>query len=54
MMTSKQTSFFLILSAFIVALMIFYFDLKREKFNQKCESDNDCAYGLKCDNSVCS
>jgi len=56
MMSSKQTGFFLIVSAFIVALFIVYFELKRDKtnsFTQKCRDDTDCAPGLKCVNGEC-
>lgn len=56
MMSSKQTSFFLIVSAFIVALFIVYFELKRDNannFTQKCRDDTDCAPGLKCVNGEC-
>lgn len=53
-MTPKQTSFFLMLSAFIVALMITYFEFKREEFNQKCKTDSGCADGLKCVEGVCT
>ncbi len=52
-MTSKQVGFFLLLLAFMVASMIVYFEFKREKFNQKCEGDSDCAYGLKCNGGEC-
>ena len=56
MMSSKQTSFFLMVSAFIVALLIVYFELKRDNvnnFTQKCRDDTDCAPGLKCVNDEC-
>jgi len=56
MMSSKQTSFFLMVSAFIVALLIVYFELKRDKvdnFTKKCKDDTDCAPGLKCVNGEC-
>tara|TARA_X000000368_G_scaffold395432_1_gene362894 strand:+ start:588 stop:758 length:171 start_codon:yes stop_codon:yes gene_type:complete len=54
-MASKQTSFFLMLSAFIVAAMITYLELNRkEAFNQKCKSDSDCADGLKCSKGKCT
>jgi len=55
-MSSKQTSFFLMVSAFIVALLIVYFELKRDNvnnFTQKCRDDTDCAPGLKCVNDEC-
>jgi hypothetical protein len=57
MMSFKQTSFFLIVSAFIVALFIVYFELKRDNnannFTEKCRDDTDCALGLKCVNGEC-
>jgi hypothetical protein len=58
MMSSKQTSFLLILSAFVVATFIVYFELKRihnstETFNE-CKNDTDCASGLKCKKNVCT
>ena len=57
MMSSKQISFLLIVSAFIVAGLILYFNLKCYKdtsnFTQKCNDDTDCASGLKCKKSVC-
>jgi len=56
MMSFKQTSFFLIVSAFIVALFIVYFELNRDKtnnFTEKCKDDTDCAPGLKCVNGEC-
>ena len=56
MMSYKQTSFFLMVSAFIVALFIVYFELKRDNannFTQKCRDDTDCAPGLKCVNGEC-
>lgn len=53
-MTPKQTKFFLILSAFIVAFMIVYLELKKEDFNQKCKTDVDCADGLKCYKNQCT
>lgn len=56
MMSFKQTSFFLIISAFIVALFIVYFELKRDyvnNFTEKCRDDTDCAPGLKCVNGEC-
>ena len=56
MMSFKQTSFFLIVSAFIVALFIVYFELKRDKvdnFTKKCRDDTYCAPGLKCVNGEC-
>ena len=56
MMSSNQTSFFLIVSAFIVALFIVYFELKRDyvnNFTEKCRDDTDCAPGLKCVNGEC-
>ncbi len=57
MMSSKQTGFLLIISAFIVALLILYFKLKSYKdisnFTKKCKDDTDCAPGLSCKNSVC-
>tara|TARA_B100001996_G_C18637911_1_gene584434 strand:+ start:1104 stop:1274 length:171 start_codon:yes stop_codon:yes gene_type:complete len=55
-MSSKQTSFFLMVSAFIVALLIVYFELKRNNvnnFTEKCKDDTDCAPGLKCVNDEC-
>lgn len=56
MMSSKQTGFFLMVSAFIVALLIVYFELKRDNannFTQKCRDDTDCAPGLRCVNGEC-
>ena len=57
MMSFKQTSFFLVVSAFIVALFIVYFELKRDNnannFTEKCRDDTDCAPGLKCVNGEC-
>lgn len=58
MMSSKQTGFLLIISAFIVALLIVYFKLKSYKntsnFTQKnCNDDTDCASGLTCNNYEC-
>lgn len=53
-MTPKQTNFILILLAFIVAVMIFYFNCKqKEKFNQKCKNHSECADGLKCIDNIC-
>jgi len=57
MMSSKQTGFLLIVSAFIVALLIVYFKLESYKntsnFTEKCNNDTDCASGLSCKASVC-
>lgn len=57
MMSSKQIGFLLIVSAFIVAGLIVYFNLECYKnmsnFTEKCTNDTDCASGLKCVNSVC-
>lgn len=57
MMSSKQTGFLLIISAFIVVTLIVYFKLESFKntsnFTQKCSDDTDCASGLKCNNYEC-
>ena len=55
-MSPNQTSFFLIVSAFLVAALIVYFNFKRDtvsNFTQKCENDYNCVNGLKCVKGEC-
>jgi hypothetical protein len=54
-MSPNQIGFFLIISAFIVAAFIVYFELNRDisNFTQKCENDYHCVPDLKCIKGEC-
>jgi hypothetical protein len=55
-MSPNQIRFFLIITAFLVASFIVYFELNRRdisNFSEGCSTDTDCANGLKCLKNQC-